>query len=62
MADTQSRYNRDDELKPGRPPRSATEPSKPAGADRSGKTLTHPSTGEPEPAPPRPNRSAHDDA
>ncbi len=54
MADTDARYNRDDDQKPGSPPRSATEPAGAKGSARSAKTLTDPQTGEPSKAPPTP--------
>lgn len=53
-------YNRDQDQKPGRPPRSATEPAG-AKAQASGKTLTDPATGEPTGKPPAPNRARADD-
>lgn len=40
-------YNRDDDQKPGRPQRTATEPRGSEGSARSGKTLTDPASGEP---------------
>jgi hypothetical protein len=61
MPDTQQRYNRDDDQKPGRPPRPATEPEGAASSTRSDKTQTDPGSGEPRPGAPAPNRSAHDD-
>ncbi len=61
MPDTQPRYNRDDDLKPGRPPQSATRPGAGGKAAQSGKTLTDPDTGEPAARPPKPNASRHDD-
>ena len=39
--------NRDDEMKPGRPPRSAYEPKGSEGSERTPKTLTDPASGEP---------------
>ena len=45
MSQDRARYNRDDDQKPGRPPRPATEP---AGSERSSqtpKTLTDPASG-----------------
>ena len=47
--------NRDDNLKPGRPPRPATEPKGAEGSARSTKTLTDPATGEPRPGAPKPD-------
>ncbi|WP_293378070.1 hypothetical protein [Phenylobacterium sp.] len=55
MADTDARYNRDDDQKPGSPPRSATEPGGAKGSGKSPKTQTDPSTGKPNKTPPRPN-------
>ena len=49
-----ARRNRDDDLKPGSPPRPATEPAGSKGSSRSDKTATDPATGEPRKAPPRP--------
>ncbi len=49
-------WNRDDEMKPGSPPRSTTEPDR-AGSTDSPKTMTDPPTGEPHEAPPTPNRA-----
>ena len=45
---------RDEDLKPGSPPRPATEPSGAEGSQRSSKTLTDPATGEPRDRPPAP--------
>lgn len=47
--------NRDEDMKPGSPPRPATEP--PGGGDstRNAKTLTDPATGAPQGRPPAPN-------
>jgi len=39
--------NRDDQMKPGRPPRPAQEPSGAEGSARNSKTATDPATGEP---------------
>ena len=50
--------NRDDQLKPGSPPRSATEPS--GGGVRSNKTATDPSSGAPNTGAPTPNRAKAD--
>jgi len=61
MSDTPARYNRDEDQRPGRPPRPATEPP---GAERSGlsgKTLTDPGSGEPASPSPAPNRSQSDE-
>ncbi|WP_293366035.1 hypothetical protein [Phenylobacterium sp.] len=57
MPDTDARYNRDDDQKPGAPPRSATEPAGAKGSARSDKTRTDPATGEPKKSPPKPNRA-----
>ena len=54
MSDTPARYNRDEDQKPGSPPRSATEPAGAKGSSRSAKTRTDPATGEPRKAPPNP--------
>ena len=59
--DTDQRRNRDDDQKPGSPPRPATEPAGSEGSSRSNKTLTDPATGEPNPQPPAPNQSQSDE-
>jgi hypothetical protein len=46
---------RDEDLKPGDPPRPATEPAGADGSQRNSKTLTDPATGEPRNRPPAPN-------
>ncbi|MFN3515479.1 MAG: hypothetical protein ACK41C_20725 [Phenylobacterium sp.] len=46
---------RDEDMRPGRPPRPATEPKGSEGSQRNRKTLTDPATGEPEPLPPAPD-------
>lgn len=46
--------NRDEDMKPDRPPRPATEPRGAEGASRTDKTLTDPATGEPNRRPARP--------
>jgi hypothetical protein len=61
MPDTDARYNRDDDQKPGSPPRSATEPAGAKGSSRSPKTRTNPQTGEPLGGPTAPNQSASDE-
>ena len=61
MPDTDARYNRDDDQKPGAPPRSATEPAGAKESTRSAKTQTDPGSGEPRRGPPAPNRSASDE-
>lgn len=47
-------YNRDDQQKPGAPPRPATEPAGAKGSSRTAKTATDPATGEPTGHPPKP--------
>lgn len=47
--------SRDEHMKPGRPPRPATEPKGAEGSARNSKTLTDPATGEPRPGAPKPN-------
>ncbi len=47
--------NRDEDMKPGQPPRPATEPKGSEGSARNAKTQTDPATGEPQRAPPKPN-------
>jgi len=54
MANKDARYNRDEDQKPGSPPRSATEPRDAGDSGRSDKTQTDPQTGAPRKAPPRP--------
>lgn len=46
---------RDEDQKPGRPPRPATEPAGSQGSSRNSKTATDPATGEPRLEPPSPN-------
>jgi hypothetical protein len=58
MPGTDGRYNRDDDQKPGAPPRPATEPAGADGSARSAKTQTDPATREPRKAAPKPNRAA----
>jgi hypothetical protein len=53
-------WNRDDEQKPGAPPRTAYEPKGSEGSTRTDKTLTDPASGEPNRRPPAPNRSDAD--
>ena len=50
--------NRDEDLKPGSPPRPATEPEGAEGSARNAKTLTDPATGQPLPGAPTPNSEA----
>ena len=49
-----ARRNRDEDLKPASPPRSATEPAGAKGSSRNAKTATDPATGEPRADAPRP--------
>jgi hypothetical protein len=49
-----SGLNRDEDLKPGSPPRPATEPPGAEGSERSPKTRTDPATGEPTGGAPNP--------
>ena len=60
--DNQQRWNRDDEQKPGRPSRTASEPQGSEGSARNPKTLTDPASGEPLPGAPAPNASEADQA
>ena len=53
--------NRDDEMRPGTPPRSAYQPAGGEASSRSVKTRTDPATGEPRRDSPAPARSAGDD-
>ena len=45
---------RDEDLKPGRPPRPATEPDGAEGSTRNSKTRTDPATGQPQRGAPEP--------
>ncbi|RAK55050.1 hypothetical protein [Phenylobacterium soli] len=54
-------WNRDDEQKPGAPPRTAYEPDGAEGSEKTSKTLTDPATGEPRRGPQAPNRSSSED-
>ena len=56
-----SAYSRDQDQKPGRPPRGATEPAGAERSTRSAKTMTDPGSGEPRRTPPKPNRARADD-
>lgn len=56
--DTDARKNRDDELKPGSPPRHASHSQSSKESARTTKTLTDPATGEPRNEPPKPSRAA----
>jgi hypothetical protein len=49
-----ARYSRDEEQKPGAPPRPATEPAGAQRSTRSDKTMTDPGSGEPRGSPPKP--------
>jgi hypothetical protein len=53
-------WNRDDDAKPARPQRTATEPNGAEGSARSGKTLTDPASGEPDTAGHAPNQAETD--
>lgn len=53
-APTDASRNRDDQMKPGAPPRSVTEPAGSRGSSDSPKTHTDPATGAPHDAPPEP--------
>lgn len=48
---------RDEDLKPGVPPRPATEPSHAEGSQATDKTMTDPATGQPTDRPPAPNQA-----
>jgi hypothetical protein len=61
MSEHPARYNRDEEQRPGRPPRPATEPPGSAPSTRSDKTLTDPGSGEPARPGGAPNRSQSDE-
>lgn len=52
--DPNAAKTRDEDMKPGSPPHPATEPPGAEDSSRNTKTLTNPSTGEPEPGPPSP--------
>ena len=54
-------YNRDQDLKTGRPPRPATEPEGAEHSTRNRKTLSDPGSGEPKDGPPAPNRTDSED-
>jgi hypothetical protein len=54
-------WNRDDEQKPGAPPRTATEPKGSQHSTQTNKTMTDPASGEPTHDSPAPNRSGSDD-
>ena len=52
--DIEKRYSRDEDQKPGRPPRMAQEPKGSEGSARNRKTRTDPASGEPLPGAPAP--------
>ena len=52
--DIQKRYSRDEDQKPGRPPRMAQEPKGAEGSARNAKTRTDPASGEPHTEAPKP--------
>jgi hypothetical protein len=54
-------WNRDDEQKPGAPPRTAYEPKGSEGSVQTDKTLTDPASGESRDGPQAPNRSGAED-
>jgi hypothetical protein len=54
-------YNRDEDQKPGSPPRPASEPKGSEGSNRNAKTMTDPATGAPQPGAPAPNQSDADE-
>ncbi|WP_374473221.1 hypothetical protein [Phenylobacterium sp.] len=58
--DLEKQYNRDDEMKPGSPPRPSQEPPGSEGSSRNDKTMTDPATGAPQPGAPAPNQSGAD--
>ncbi len=55
--DTGKRLNRDDDQKPGSPPRPATEPAGSQGSSQTPKTATDPATGAPTSGAPAPNQA-----
>lgn len=55
--DIQKQYNRDEDMKPGRPPRPSHEPGGAESSTRNDKTMTDPATGTPQDGPPAPNQS-----
>jgi hypothetical protein len=61
MAKPPSNLNRDDDLKPGRPPRNAQEPKGSEGSSRSPKTMTDPASGAPTNRKPAPNQAKASD-
>lgn len=56
------RYNRDEDQRPGRPPRPSTEPKGAERSSRSGKTMTDPGSGETVRPRHPPNRSESDES
>ena len=54
-------WNRDDDQKPGSPPRSSTEPAGSKGAAKSPKTATDPQSGAPNREAPAPNQAKSED-
>jgi hypothetical protein len=58
--DLRKEWNRDDEQKPDRPPRTAYEPKGSEGSARNAKTATDPASGEPTTRAPAPRRSGAD--
>lgn len=56
-----TQWNRDDEQKPGAPPRSSSEPTGSKGSSRNAKTMTDPATGERDKGSPAPNQSEAED-
>jgi hypothetical protein len=54
-------WNRDDEQKPGAPPRTAFEPKGSEGSTQTSKTHTDPASGAPVNDRPAPNQSGHED-
>ncbi|HEY8616189.1 hypothetical protein [Phenylobacterium sp.] len=58
--DLEKQYNRDDEMKPGSPPRPSQEPDGSEGSTQNAKTMTDPATGAPLPGAPAPNQSDAD--
>ncbi len=59
--DTGKRLNRDDDQKPGSPPRPATEPAGSQGSSQTPKTATDPATGAPTSEAPAPNQAQAED-
>jgi hypothetical protein len=59
--DTDKRFNRDEDQKPGRPPRMAQEPEGAEKSSRTAKTQTDPASGEPNPDVQKPNHAEGDE-